>query len=190
MLHRQNTLFMIRQCCLFKADVVSKDEKENGLREILNFGHTIGHAIETIFDFKMLHGECVALGMLAVLELAVKQGTITQYQLEQIRELLHYFDLPLFVSDVSKEKIYQQMFLDKKVNQNKIRFVLPKRIGEVYTTSELSEHDIIKAIEFVQRKYRDLDPIFVKNAIIYVSNDGQSWIEAGRKENCEQNLKK
>ncbi len=140
---------MIRQCCLFKADVVSKDEKENGLREILNFGHTIGHAIETIFDFKMLHGECVALGMLAVLELAVKQGNITQYQLEQIRELLHYFGLPLFVSDVSKEKIYQQMFLDKKVNQNKIRFVLPKRIGEVYTTSELSEHDIIKAIEFV-----------------------------------------
>jgi len=102
----------------------------------------------------MLHGECVALGMLAVLELAVKQGTITQYQLEQIRELLHYFDLPLFVSDVSKEKIYQQMFLDKKVNQNKIRFVLPKRIGEVYTTSELSEHDIIKAIEFEKCPYQ------------------------------------
>ncbi|MEY8320421.1 3-dehydroquinate synthase [Lachnospiraceae bacterium 46-61] len=140
---------MIRQCCLFKADVVSKDEKESGLREILNFGHTIGHAIETIFNFQMLHGECVALGMLAVLELAVKQGNITQHQLEQIQQLLCYFDLPLFVSDVSKEKVYQQMFLDKKVNQNKIRFVLPKRIGEVYTTSELSEYDIMKAIEFV-----------------------------------------
>lgn len=140
---------MIRKCCLFKADVVSKDEKESGLREILNFGHTIGHALETIFHFQMLHGECVALGMLAVLKLARKQGNITQDNLEQIQELLRYFDLPLSVSNISKQKVYQQMFLDKKVNQNKIRFVLPKRMGEVYTTSELSEHDILEAIEFV-----------------------------------------
>ena len=62
---------------------------------------------------------------------------------------MQYFDLPIFVNKVSQKSIYEQMFLDKKVNQNKIRFVLPKRIGEVYTTSELSEHDIIKAIEFV-----------------------------------------
>ena len=140
---------MVRQCCLFKADVVSKDEKESGLREILNFGHTIGHALETIFHFQMLHGECVALGMLAVLKLARKQGNITQDNLEQIQELLRHFDLPLSVSNISKQKVYQQMFLDKKVNQNKIRFVLPKRIGEVYTTSKLSEHDILEAIEFV-----------------------------------------
>ncbi len=140
---------MIKQCCLMKADVVSKDEKENGLREILNFGHTIGHAIETKLEFELLHGECVALGMIAVLELARKREEVTEKQLQQLKQLLQYFDLPLCVNNVSQESIYEQMFLDKKVKQNKIRFVLPKGIGEVYTTSEVSEKEIMEAINFV-----------------------------------------
>ncbi len=140
---------MIKQCCLLKADVVSKDEKESGLREILNFGHTIGHAIETVLDFQLLHGECVGLGMLAVLELARERGQVTEQELKKVQELLAYFELPLSINQVSKERIYQQMFLDKKVKQNKIRFVLPKGIGEVYTTSEVSENEIMKAIDFV-----------------------------------------
>ncbi len=140
---------MIKQCCLLKAEVVSKDEKENGLREILNFGHTIGHAIETISNFQLLHGECVSLGMLAVLELGKKRKEVTEQEQKEVQELLAYFHLPLCVNSVSKENIYQQMFLDKKVKQNKISFVLPKGIGEVYTTSEVSENEIRKAIDFV-----------------------------------------
>lgn len=140
---------VIKQCCLLKADVVSKDEKESGLREILNFGHTIGHAIETKFDFKLLHGECVALGMIAVMELGRKRGDVTQQQLEQVKELLEYFKLPAYVNNISKQSIYEQMFLDKKVKQNKIRFVLPKGIGEVYTTSDVTEKEIMEAIDFV-----------------------------------------
>ena len=140
---------VVKQCCLLKADVVSKDEKESGLREILNFGHTIGHAIETKFDFKLLHGECVALGMIAVMELGRKRGDVTQQQLEQVKELLEYFKLPTYVNNISKQSIYEQMFLDKKVKQNKIRFVLPKGIGEVYTTSDVMEKEIMEAIDFV-----------------------------------------
>lgn len=140
---------MIKQCCLMKADVVSKDEKENGLREILNFGHTIGHAIETKLEFRLLHGECVALGMIAVLELARKRGEVTEQQLQQVKQLLQYFDLPLCINNVPQKSIYEQMFLDKKVKQNKIQFVLPKGIGEVYTTSEVSEKEIMEAINFV-----------------------------------------
>ena len=105
---------MIKQCCLMKADVVSKDEKESGLREILNFGHTIGHAIETKFEFELLHGECVALGMIAVLELGRKREEVTEEQLQQVKQLLQYFDLPIFVNKVSQKSIYEQMFLDKK----------------------------------------------------------------------------
>lgn len=140
---------MIKQCCLMKADVVSKDEKESGLREILNFGHTIGHAIETKFEFELLHGECVALGMIAVLELGRKREEVTEEQLQQVKQLLQYFDLPIFVNKVSQKSIYEQMFLDKKVKQNKIRFVLPKGVGQVYTTSEVSEKEIMEAINFV-----------------------------------------
>ncbi len=140
---------MIRQCCLFKADVVSKDEKESGLREILNFGHTIGHGIETKMDFQLLHGECVALGMLAVLELGRNRKDVTKQQLEEVKNLLQYFKLPLFVKYNSVKAIYEQLFLDKKVKENKIGFVLPKGIGEVYTTSNVQKQEILNAIEFV-----------------------------------------
>ena len=87
--------------------------------------------------------------MLAVLELARERGQVTEQELKKVQELLAYFELPLSINQVSKERIYQQMFLDKKVKQNKIRFVLPKGIGEVYTTSEVSENEIMKAIDFV-----------------------------------------
>ena len=78
-----------------------------------------------------------------------KREEVTEKQLQQLKQLLQYFDLPLCVNNVSQESIYEQMFLDKKVKQNKIRFVLPKGIGEVYTTSEVSEKEIMEAINFV-----------------------------------------
>ena len=140
---------MIRQCCLFKADVVSKDEKESGLREILNFGHTIGHGIETKMNFQLLHGECVGIGMLAVLELSRKRGDVTKEEVEEVKNLLKYFGLPLFVENISVENIYEQLFLDKKVKENKIGFVLPKGIGKVYRTSDVKKQEILEAIEFV-----------------------------------------
>ncbi len=137
---------MIGQCCLFKAEVVSKDEKESGLREILNFGHTIGHAIETKMKFRLLHGECVGLGMLAVLQICTKRGKITQEEYQKALDILEYFGISQKIEGIKAEEIYAQMFLDKKVKNNQIGFVLLHNIGEAYCTTEVSKEEVTEAI--------------------------------------------
>lgn len=140
---------MIRKCCLFKAEVVSKDEKESGLREILNFGHTIGHAIETKKNFQLLHGECVGLGMLAVLQIAMKRGKITREEYEESLMVLEYFGLPQSTEGLNAEEVYSQMFLDKKVKNNQIGFVLLHDIGKAYCTTEVSQTEVVEAIQSI-----------------------------------------
>lgn len=143
---------VISECCKIKADVVSKDEKESGLREILNFGHTIGHAIETVKEFTLLHGECVAVGMVAALKISVDRGYINEGFLAEFIRLIEFFDLPICVDGVSLEAVYKQMFFDKKVKNNKISFVLIKRVGETLRTDEVSENEILSAIDYVIKK--------------------------------------
>ncbi|NLK37560.1 MAG: 3-dehydroquinate synthase [Epulopiscium sp.] len=137
---------LIGTCCSLKAQVVSADEKESGLREILNFGHTIGHAIETCKNFKLLHGECVGLGMLAAIFIGIQRGELPDTTLEECRFFLKKFDLPIRVMDVSLSEIYDQMFLDKKVKQNKISFVLLNGVGTAYSTNAVSKECIEQAI--------------------------------------------
>lgn len=138
--------YIIKRCCEIKADVVSKDEKESGLREILNFGHTIGHAVETKMDFALLHGECVALGMKAVFEICLKRGTVTQNEYDRFISLLEYFSLPLKTENITAEEVYRQMFLDKKVQKNTIRFVLLEKFGLPFSTTDVSKDEIFDAL--------------------------------------------
>jgi len=142
---------VIKNCCNIKAKVVSEDEKESGLREILNFGHTIGHAVESVMDFKLLHGECVAVGMSAAMEISVKRGYIPSQEAEIFRELLRIFGLDLTVKGTDAETVYRQMFKDKKVKKNKISFVLIKKLGKTLRTSDVSEEEIKDAIEYILR---------------------------------------
>ncbi|MBR5468656.1 MAG: 3-dehydroquinate synthase, partial [Firmicutes bacterium] len=140
---------MIKKCCEIKAAVVSEDEKEAGLREILNFGHTIGHAVESVMDFKYLHGQCVAIGMSAVMEMCVKRGYISEQCAEIFRALLKEFGLELTVKGVEAQSIYKQMFNDKKVKDNKISFVLISRFGETYRTTDVTEEEILDGINYI-----------------------------------------
>lgn len=137
---------LLQFCLNMKAAVVAKDEKETGLREILNFGHTIGHSIETLKDFTLLHGECVSLGMLAALNLSFLKGGISKKEWEEIKELLVFFELPVFVTGLTAEHIYEQLFLDKKVKDNSLRFVLLQGIGNAYCTTEVTKEECRKAI--------------------------------------------
>lgn len=137
---------LIKKSCYYKAEIVSKDEKETGIREILNFGHTIGHAVETLKEFQLLHGECVAIGMVAAMNICVKKGFMTTDELTQFIELLKFFDLPVKVNGVSEDSIYAQMFLDKKVKNNKIGFVLLKHMGQAYCTTEITTEEFKMAI--------------------------------------------
>ncbi len=140
---------VIYTSCKAKAYVVSKDEKETGLREILNFGHTFGHSIESLSDFELLHGECVAIGMISALKLSSDRGYINQSDLEFAEKLFKFFELPVKVQNFEKDKIFRQMFFDKKTKNNKLNIILLKELGSAYTEKNVSDSEILEAIEYI-----------------------------------------
>ncbi len=116
--------------CDIKRRVVEEDEKEGNLRRILNYGHTIGHAIETLMDYQSLHGECVAIGMLVEAEIASILGYLDAFCVKDIEKLVSKFSLPTHVPiELSEEAIYQTTLLDKKAVRNEPFYSLPKDIG-------------------------------------------------------------
>ena len=136
---------IIRRSCEIKADVVSKDEREGGLRAILNFGHTIGHAIETVTGYKrFLHGEAVAIGMCAAAELAVRMKLLRKEEASRLRELVEIYNLPSRVpDDLDVSEIMNAMEVDKKVKAGRLRFILPEAIGRV-RIEEDTDREIIR----------------------------------------------
>lgn len=124
---------IIKRSCEIKADVVSKDEREGGLRAVLNYGHTIGHAIETVTGYTTyIHGESVAIGMYIAARLAFLLGMMDKGAVERIRSLIVSYELPAEVpSDLKPEELFSSMQLDKKSVAGKLRFVLPEKIGSV-----------------------------------------------------------
>ena len=118
--------------CQIKYKVVMQDERESGLREILNLGHTVGRAIETVSNYELLHGEGVAIGLVAQALLSESLGYMTKEQVDRVIALLDKAGLPTSIpSYIDKEKLVQKLYTDKKVRSGKLRFVLQKGIGEV-----------------------------------------------------------
>jgi len=142
---------MANRNCQIKAEVVCSDEKENGLRAILNFGHTVGHAIESACNFTYTHGECVALGMLAIVLIAEKRGIINQQLLPMLKDILTKFDFPLCVALPDYAKILSFLKKDKKNRAGSIKFVIPKKIGEVDFASDIQDCEIINALDFISK---------------------------------------
>lgn len=121
-----------------KAGVVEKDERDFGLRHILNYGHTVGHAIESTSDFKVKHGEAVAIGMLAAARISNRLGILDKNDLTRLKEVIQRASLPIEISNLKIEEIIQAIEHDKKVLGGKVRFVLPKSIGNVFITDEVN----------------------------------------------------
>ena len=119
--------------------MVSKDEKESGLRAILNYGHTIGHAVESLTGYRLLtHGEAVGIGMVAAGEIAVKLGLWPQADTECQKALIKKAGLPTQIpATLDVEAIIDALQLDKKVKSGKVRFVLHTQIGAVKVTDEV-----------------------------------------------------
>ncbi len=144
--------YIIKKCCEIKAEIVNKDFKEGGLRKILNFGHTIGHSIETLsLETKnpLLHGEAVALGILAISYIANKIGKINDVVFKKIKNLLKKYNLPITYNGLNVDEIYNFIFKDKKIVAGKVKFVLPEGIGSFDYDIEL-EKDIVKnGISFI-----------------------------------------
>lgn len=135
--------------CSIKAEVVEQDEKENGLRAILNFGHTIGHAVESAYNFKMTHGECVGLGMIGASYIAYKRNMITSSVMERIENILTEYGFRTRVKLPDKDKILSFMHKDKKKTMGKLKFVLPVSIGEVIQTTDVTSGEIFAALEYI-----------------------------------------
>lgn len=141
--------YMIKRCCEIKAEVVALDEKENGIRALLNLGHTFGHAIEAEQGYgNWLHGEAVAAGMMLAAHASLLLDLLNKEQVEQIAQLINAFDLPLTGPDKMTYKQYaEHMLLDKKVLNGKLRLVLPTSIGSSELFENVSEELLRTVIE-------------------------------------------
>jgi len=129
---------VIARCCKIKAAVVESDEKESDFRRILNFGHTIGHAVEAVSGYMLAHGSAVAMGMVAASELAVLKGFLDRREKERIENLLHQFGLPVAIpEEYDRSRIQKSLLADKKTIGGRVFFVLPTTIGKVIITDEI-----------------------------------------------------
>ena len=138
---------IIKRCCEIKAEVVSADEKEIGLRRILNFGHTIGHAVETVASYgKYSHGEAVAIGMVGAALISFALGKILFNDVARLKDLLDAFEIATYCKDCDAEEIYKVTFRDKKNIDGKINWVLMRRFGDVEITDEVLVSEVKKAI--------------------------------------------
>jgi 3-dehydroquinate synthase len=141
---------IVARCCEIKADVVSQDETESGLRAILNFGHTIGHALEAISGYgKYLHGEAISIGQVYAARLSQKVLGLPPADVERIRSLLERAGLPVAarLNAGQKQKLLAAMKLDKKVSAGEIKFVLARQIGKVEFGQRVPEADVLAALE-------------------------------------------
>ncbi|MCR5595008.1 MAG: 3-dehydroquinate synthase [Lachnospiraceae bacterium] len=137
---------MVYNNCLIKGKVVDNDATEKGERALLNFGHTIGHAIEKSRNFKMLHGECVALGCVAAAFISWHHKLISMEEFYEIRDMFVPFNLPITVDDIDPEEILNLTKSDKKMNGDKIRFILLNRIGSAIIDETVTDKDILDAV--------------------------------------------
>ncbi len=143
----QSLVYAITQAVSIKARVVSSDEKEKGIRAALNYGHTFGHAIENLTEYKRyLHGEAVSIGMCMANALAYELGFLQADEVEAIKNLLEKYNLPTFfeVSDVLD--FYEKFYLDKKSSDSKIMFILPKGLGGVALCEDVPRQKVLKIL--------------------------------------------
>jgi len=145
---------MIESCVMTKVNIVEKDYKESGERKILNFGHTIGHALEAYLDYDISHGEAVSIGMIAASSIARKLSYIDDNTFIIIRDFIKSFNLPIFLSDkyirFPNEDMYNLIKRDKKVIDGNILFVLPTQIGYGVCTDEATKRDIFESLDFIK----------------------------------------
>ncbi len=151
----ETLLSMIKRSCEIKKEVVENDPTEQGERALLNFGHTIGHAIEKNSGFQMLHGECVALGCVAAAYISWKKELIEMEEYYEIRDMFVPFNLPISADDLDVAKIVALTKSDKKMRGGKIRFVLLDRIGHARIDDTVTDEEMTAAIEELNFKDED-----------------------------------
>jgi len=142
---------MIKRAVELKAMVVNQDEKEKGIRSVLNYGHTFAHVIENLTNYKTyLHGEAVAIGMVMANELSKKLGFLKQNEAEEIKNLLQKYNLPISFKIKDIEDFYNHFFLDKKTMDSNIKFILPEGIGNYKILQNIDKTTILNVLKKFQ----------------------------------------
>ncbi len=142
---------MILESNRIKRDVVEQDPTEKGQRALLNFGHTLGHAIEKKKNFTMPHGCCVAAGVLAAARISQMRGLLTDRDMDELREVMGKFGLPLMVDALDADEVLEAVKHDKKMDSGVIRFILLKTIGEAYVDRTVGRMEMRKGLVSILR---------------------------------------
>lgn len=137
---------MLQKSCDIKRMVVEKDPTEQGERALLNFGHTIGHAIEKGKNFELYHGECVALGSVAAAYISWKRELLSMEEYYEVRDMFVPFYLPISVDKIDPKEILRLTKSDKKMESGKIKFVLLKKIGKAIIDNTVTDEEILAAV--------------------------------------------
>ena len=140
---------MIFTCVKIKADIVERDPEEHGERALLNLGHTVGHAVEKLMDFRLKHGQCVGLGILSAARISLNRGLLTPDEEKEIRAGLAKFGLPESVTGLCAGEVLQAAKKDKKMDQGRIRFILMKGIGKTFIDRSVSDEEILQGVNAI-----------------------------------------
>ena len=140
---------MIYRSCEIKRKVVENDHTEKGERAQLNFGHTLGHAIEKQMNFELYHGECVVLGMIAALNICVERGTITKEEYDDIYNTFKAYNFPMTVDKTTIDEVIAASKNDKKMDGTKVKFILLKKVGEAYIDMTVDDDTMRRSLKNV-----------------------------------------
>lgn len=146
---------MVMRSCTVKKLVVEKDPTEQGDRALLNFGHTIGHAIEKYKNFTLSHGECVALGCVAAAFISWKHDLLTMEEYYEVRDMFVPFNLPISIEDIDEQEILRLTKSDKKMKDGTLQFILLKRVGKAMKDTSVTDADILAALDELVFKDED-----------------------------------
>lgn len=147
---------MVIRSSNIKKTVVEKDPMEQGERALLNFGHTIGHALEKAKNFALYHGECVALGCVAAAYISWKHELLTMDEYYEIRDMFVPFQLPISIDHIDPEEILRLTKSDKKMDAGKIKFILLKKVGKAVIDTSVTDDDIRNAIKEIYFSDEDM----------------------------------
>ena len=137
---------VIYESCKIKGKVVNADPTEKGERMLLNFGHTLGHAIEKLCGFSLYHGECVILGMICALKISLDRGLIRSSTFDRVYDLIKCMGFTLNVSGINAEEVINVSRSDKKMKDGKIRFILVNRIGDAFVDYKVTDSEMLSSL--------------------------------------------
>lgn len=142
-------LYMVEESCKVKRAVVEEDPTEQGQRALLNFGHTIGHAVEKLKNFNLCHGECVAIGACAAGYISWKRGLLTEEQRDFICSSFQAYQLPTRTEGLDALQVLRTTKSDKKMDQGHIKFVLLRSIGDAFVDRSVTDEELEEAIRWI-----------------------------------------